>query len=241
MSKTIRRATVTEAELPMSVGRKALAADGGGSLLLTMCVRNRFEVLDLMPGRVRRSERGAQVRIVDAIELRDGGTVCVSLDLGASTTHLTLPAALLCEAEPRYMVCSDRQFGCDRRLEPGGDEERAWVESVRVLAQEDLPKVMRESGEYDPRPYVEAFLAIVDHCPLRRERLGLPPRRAHVLKHQLAWTPDNIALIASAYLEEAGEIPAAVVYEFLNVCDDDANAAAIRALIERITAEHRAR
>jgi hypothetical protein len=53
------------------------------------------------------------------------------------------------------------------------------------------------------------------------------------------WTPDNIALIARAYLEEDGEVPGGVVYEFLNECDDAANADVIRALIERITAEHR--
>jgi hypothetical protein len=86
---------------------------------------------------------------------------------------------------------------------------------------------------------VQAFLGIVDHCPVRRARLGVPPRRAHILKHQLVWTPDNIALIARAYLEEDGEVPGGVVYEFLNECDDAANADVIRALIERITAEHR--
>jgi hypothetical protein len=205
-------------------------------------VRNRLEALDLVPPESEDlAVRGAEARIVDAMSLRDGGSVCVSLALGASTTHLTLPASIPCDTELRHMVCSQRQFGCDRRLEPGGDEERAWVETVRVLAHGDLPKVVREWGEYDPRPYVQAFLGIVDHCPVRRAGLGLPPRRARILKHQLVWTPDNVALIARTYLEEDGEVPAGVVYEFLNECDDAAKADAIRALIERITAEHRAR
>jgi hypothetical protein len=81
------------------------------------------------------------MRITGAMTLRDGGTTCVTVEENGVLVHVTVDhhlGLLTWLPRLRFIFTSTTQFGRDRRLFPGGAEERRYVSAIVQQATEHL-------------------------------------------------------------------------------------------------------
>lgn len=81
------------------------------------------------------------MRITDAMTLRDGGTTCVTVEDEGKLVHVTADhrrARLPWLPRPRFVFISSARFGRNRRLLPGGSEERRYISAIARQAIDHL-------------------------------------------------------------------------------------------------------
>ena len=118
------------------------------------------------------------MRIVDAMTLRDGGTTCVTVEDEGVVTHVTVDHRMRSFwwlPSPRFVFTSQKRFGRDRRLLPGGRAETRYVSEVARAAilqfgfdtVRDFLRGNCQNPGHDLWFYVLNFLWVVNRARLR--------------------------------------------------------------------------